>query len=192
MSKVEIIEKKRVFDGFFKIDQFKLRHERFDGTMSPEIRRLCFERGDSVAALVWNRDAKEMILTRQFRLPAHEKGPGLLLEVVAGMLEPGETPEDTIRRELVEEIGYRAGEMTSIGTFYLSPGGSSERIILFYVEVGDGDRVSEGGGAAHEHEDIRVENYSWPQLEQMLDNQKILDAKTLIALMWFQREKSNQ
>jgi ADP-ribose pyrophosphatase len=185
MKKVEIREKKRVFDDFFKIDEAHLSHERFDGTMTPVMRRLCFERGDSAAALVWNRESQKIILTEQFRYPTYEKGPGWITEIAAGVLGKGEGPRDTARREILEETGYKTKKIEYINTFYVSPGGTSERIILYYAEVTNQDKVSEGGGVAIEHEDIRVLEYSWPETRQLLEAGKIVDAKTLIALMWF-------
>jgi ADP-ribose pyrophosphatase len=187
MKKVDIKEKKRVFDDFFKIDEVFLSHEKFDGQMSPLMRRLSFERGDSVAALLWNRESQKLILTYQFRYPTYEKGHGWITEVVAGVLGKDEEPEGAIRKEILEETGYDAKVIDYISTFYVSPGGSSERIILYSVEVTNKDKVSEGGGNASEHEDIQVKEYSWDEIQQMLETGKIIDAKTIIALMWFQK-----
>lgn len=185
MRNVIVAATRRVFDGFFKIDEADVAFERFDGTMSPCVKRLVFERGDAVAVLVYDRVADVFVLTEQFRYPTYEKGPGWLREVAAGMIDDGE-PDDTARREVEEELGYRIdGEPTAIGTFYLSPGGSSERIHLFYAEVCDDDRVSEGGGLASEGEDIRVVRVPAGELEDLLRG-GVQDAKTFIALQWFQ------
>jgi ADP-ribose pyrophosphatase len=153
------------------------------------MRRLNFERGDSAAALVWNRESQTMILIDQFRYPTYEKGPGWITEVVAGVLGKDEKPEKTIHREIVEETGYDAKKIDYISTFFVSPGGSSERIFLYYAEVTNKDKVSEGGGVATEHEDIRVNEYPWPEVQKMLDAGEIIDAKTIIALMWFKEKK---
>jgi len=161
MKKVEIKEKKRLFDDFFKIDEVLLSHERFDGQMSPFMRRLSFERGDSVAALLWNKESQKLILTHQFRYPTVEKGPGWITEIVAGVLGKDEEPEDAIRREILEETGYDAKVIDYISTFYVSPGGSSERIILYSAEVTNKDKISKGGGVVSEHEDIQVKELSW-------------------------------
>ena len=91
---------------------------------------------------------------RQFRYSTYEKGPGWLLETVAGVIEPVEAPEAVARRELLEEAGYRVGELESVGCFYLTPGGSSERIYLFFAEVENVDRVTDGGGVDAEGEDM--------------------------------------
>lgn len=188
MKKVEIIKKTLVFDDFFKIEEIFLSHERFNGKMSPIMRRLNFERGDSVAALVINKDNRKIILIDQFRYPTYEKGPGWITEIVAGVLKKDEDPENAIRREIFEETGYNAKVIDYICTFYVSPGGSSERIFLYYAEVTNKDKVSEGGGVATEHEDIQVKEYSWSEIDRLLKTGKIIDAKTIIALMYFQKQ----
>jgi nudix-type nucleoside diphosphatase (YffH/AdpP family) len=189
MRKVEIQDKHIVFDDVFKIQQAMLRFQKFNGQMSEPVRRLVFERGDSAAALLFNRDSQKVILVNQFRYPAYEKGQGWLYEVVAGSIDANEQPEESIKREIREEIGYEVNELIHIATFYVSPGGTSERIILFYGEVGDADRISSGGGLASEHEDIELVELPLPDLWQALENGNIVDAKTLIAAQWFQQRK---
>ena len=146
MKRVVIEKLSRIFDDFFAIDEAWLSFERTDGTMSPVVRRLSFERGDSVAALLFDREEQAIVLVRQFRFPTHGKGPGWILEAVAGIVDEGESPEEAIRREVLEETGYRVDQLEHISTFYVSPGGSSERIGLYYAEVGRQDHVGEGHG----------------------------------------------
>ena len=184
MKRVEILSERVVFDDVFKIVEATLRFERFNGQMSEPVRRLVFERGDSAAALLLNRDTQKVILIEQFRYPTYKKGPGWLLEVVAGIVDRGEQPEETIRREVREEVGYQVGDLQPIATFYVSPGATSERIALYYAEVGDADRVAAGGGRAAEHEDIEQVELSLPELWTALHEGKIVDAKTLIAAQW--------
>lgn len=147
-KRVEIQSKKGVFDGFFKIEEVEFRHQRVDGSMSRALRRLHLERGDGVAVVVYNKTRDCIVFVRQFRYSTYEKGPGWLRETVAGVIEQGEAPEAVARRELLEEAGYRVGELESVGCFYLTPGGSSERIYLFFAEVENVDRVTDGGGVA--------------------------------------------
>src|SRR5688572_10147660 len=137
MKKVEIKSKRYLLDDFFKVEEVYLRYERYNGEMSEEVRRLNFERGDGVAAILFNRDSRRVILIEQFRYPTYEKGPGWVVEAIAGMLEEGEEPEEAMRRELPEEVGYQVDQLRHISTFYVSPGGSSERIFLYYAEVGN-------------------------------------------------------
>ncbi len=178
-----------VFDDKFKVLETRLQFEKFDGQMSPPVRRLTFERGDAAAALLWHRDRQRLLLVEQFRHPTYKKGPGWIIETVAGMVKPGEDPEAAMRREILEETGYQVRELEYIAAFYLSPGGSSERIFLYYAEVSENDLVAAGGGAAGEHEDIRLVEYSRSEIEAALDRGEIVDAKTLVALQWWQLKR---
>jgi ADP-ribose pyrophosphatase len=185
--KVIIFGKKRVFDGFFKIDEAELSYERSDGSMTPRLKRLCLERGDSVAAILFHRESEQVLLVKQFRFPTYEKGPGWIVETVAGVVEDGETPEEAIRREVAEETGYEVARLQPIATFYVSPGGSSERILLYYAEVSEEGRTGAGGGAASENEDIETVAYSLIELEQAMAAGEIVDAKTIIGIQWLQK-----
>ena len=192
MRNVEIQNKRTVFDDKFKIDEATLRFQKFNGQMSDTVHRLVFERGDSAAALLFNKDTQKVLLIEQFRYPAYEKGPGWIQEVVAGVIDQNERPEETIRREIREEIGYEVREpLTHIATFYVSPGGTSERNMLYYAEVSNADHVSAGGGKVSEHEDIELVEMTLSELWQALDNGDIADAKTLIAVQWLRNRMNN-
>jgi ADP-ribose pyrophosphatase len=184
MKRVDVYSKDRVFDGFFKIDEARLRFERYDGEMSRPVTRLVFERGDSVAAIVFNRDSGKVLLVEQFKYPTYDNGPGWLMETVAGIVEPGESPEAALRREVLEEIGYETDRLESIATFYVSPGGTSERILLYYVEVTDAGRTGAGGGVPSEDEDIRTIELSLEELDGMVTEGRVNDAKTLVGVLW--------
>ncbi len=182
-EKVEIHSRNCVFEGFFKIEEVQFRHQRRNGSMSPVLRRLHLERGDGAAVIVHNAGRGCFVFVRQFRYSTHEKGPGWLLETVAGVIEPGQEPEEVARRELLEEAGYRARELEFVGSFYLTPGGSSERIFLFFAEVEDVDRVDRGGGLEVEGEDIEVVEIEEAEIWRALDAGEIVDAKTLVGLL---------
>lgn len=191
MRKVIIDRRNRVFDDFFKIEEAYLRYERFDGTMSPVVRRLNFERGDSVAALLFNSTTKRIVLVNQFKYPTHEKGPGWITETMAGMINEKEDPQSAVRREILEETGYRVRSLEHISTFYLSPGGSSERIILYYAELDDNDKITAGGGLAAENEDITNVELTIEDALEKIENGEIADAKTIIAVYWLQNRLAN-
>jgi len=188
MNKVEIKSKRLIFNDFFKIEEAILRYLRFDGKMSEPVRRLVFERGDAVAAIIFNRDTQKVLLINQFRYPTFDKGPGWMQETVAGIVDPNETPEEAMRREVMEEIGFRVGELTHITTMYPSPGGSSERITIYYAEVGNTDRIAAGGGLASEGEDIQIVEVALPELWRAVEAGEIMDAKTIIGVMWLRRK----
>jgi ADP-ribose pyrophosphatase len=180
-DEVELISRRRVFDDFLKVDEAEVR---INGTVQ---RRLSLERGDSAAALVQRREDGAILLTRQFRYPTLEHGPGYLLELPAGVIEGEEDPEVAMRRELVEELGYEADDLEPISTFYVSPGGSSERVHLYYAEVSTSDRVGDGGGVPSEGEVIEVVAVSVDQFLSMMRDGTIADAKTIIGALWLER-----
>jgi len=192
MSKrVEIIEQEEIFKkAIFRINQARLRHERYDGTMSEEMVRLNLERGDSVAALLHNQSDDTLIFTEQFRYPTYAKGPGWLLELAAGSVEEGEDPAETMKRELVEEIGYHVEKLRYIAKFYLSPGGTSERIHLYYASITPEAKVAAGGGVTHEGEDIRTVIMPYHEALMKIETGDIEDAKTIIGLQWLKMNKA--
>ncbi len=190
MKKVVVEQEVCLLEDYFRVDEAIVSYERFDGKMNPPVRRLCLERGDSVAAIVFNRDRHNVILVEQFRYPAFKKGEGWIVEVVAGSIPAHETPEAALRREVREEMGYDIDRLHPIATFYVSPGGSSERVMLFYAEVTNAGRLAPGGGLAESGEDIRTVELSLQALRDDLMLARIRDAKTLIGVMWLLNEGS--
>jgi ADP-ribose pyrophosphatase len=182
--KVELKKEQVAYKDFFKIVAGRLRFEKFDGAMSKEVRRLSVERGDAVAVVLFNRQNHTLILIQQFRYPVYralKKKNGWLYELVAGVVEPGETPQAVVRREVMEEAGYKVKKLKLLTRFFPSPGALSERVYVFYAEVAG--RENAGGGLASEHEDIRVLELPVAEVYKMLEQGKIEDAKTIIGLL---------
>jgi ADP-ribose pyrophosphatase len=179
---------RRVFDRFFKIDEKVLSYDRIDGPGRIERRRwLVFERGDAAAVLIHDIENDAILLTEQLRAATLAKGPGVIREIVAGMIEPGETPQQCIRREIEEEIGYtlRKRDLRPIAHFYVSPGGSSERIFLFYARVRPSQRTRDDArGLAVEGEDIATLVVPRARFLAMATGGELDDAKTLVAGLW--------
>jgi nudix-type nucleoside diphosphatase (YffH/AdpP family) len=192
MRKVEIERKRRILDDFFKVEEAHLRYERFDGKMSPVVRRLNFERGDSVAAVIFSPGTQRLLLVNQFKYPAYDKGPGWITETIAGMIDKNETPEDAARREIEEEMGYRVTNLEHISTFYVSPGGSSERIVLYYAEVDATDKSEAGGGVGSEDEDIVTVELTLAEALEQIRSGEIADAKTILGIFWFQNRSASK
>lgn len=178
--KYRIESSQRILDDIFKVDESQVSFERFDGSMAGPVRCLRFVRGDSTAAIVFHRQSRRIILVQQFRYPA----AGWMIEATAGALRPDEPPESGVRREVEEETGYRVDRLVPIATFYVSPGGSTERVFLFYAEVGGADPMVDHGGIAAEHEDIRIVRIPLAEAQTLLATGDIVDAKTIIALQW--------
>src|SRR5919108_3028283 len=116
MKKVSIERKKYILDDTFKVEEAYLRFEQFNGEMSPRVRRLSLERGNSVAILVFNRSTEKLILISQFRYPTYQNNHGWTIEAIAGIVDPGETPEESARRELQEETGLNINLFEHIAT----------------------------------------------------------------------------
>ncbi len=183
-AKVCVHSRKQLLDGFFRVHEVVCEFEQFDGSMSAPVHRLVLDLGDAVAAVVRDTDTDELILIRQFRLPALAAGHGWMVEVVAGFVGSDATPEAAVAREMVEEIGYAPRRLQLINTFYSSPGGSTERVFLYYAEVDQHTRQGAGGGLASEAENIQVLRVSSAQAREWLSAGRVVDAKTLVALQY--------
>jgi len=161
--------------------------------MSPVERRLVFERGDAVAVLLYNPDTRTVVLVNQFRVPAmigrQRDDPstmdGWVTETVAGMLEFGETPEEAAIRETKEETGYEIKIPELICKFFSSPGGTSERIFLYFATIRTGDGEGKGGGV--DDEDIRVIHKPVADLFNDLEKGRVDDPKLAIAAYWLRQ-----
>jgi len=188
MKKVSIEQKRYILEDVFKVDEAHLRYEKFNGEMSDVVRRISLERGDSVAVIIFNLDTNKIILVSQFRYPSYKNGHGWLIETIAGIVNPDEKPEESARREVQEETGLNVSTLEHIATFYPSPGGSSERVHLYYSEVSGENAIYKGtGGLISEGEDIKAVELT---LEEALDKVKsgeIMDAKTIIGVQWLEK-----
>jgi len=180
---VNIKEEKIVFDDFLQIKKGKLQFSLPDGEMSPELERLYLDRKDAVAAVVYLQDEDKYLFTRQFRYPTYEKGGGWMVEIVAGIVEDGEEAEDSMKREILEELGYQVSDLIYLSTFFLSPGGTSERIHLYLCQCTSDQKVESGGGAEDENEGIEVMKYSRGEVAEKLTTNGFKDAKTIIGMM---------
>lgn len=182
--KVNIQKRRQVFVDVFEIEEAVIQYERYDGSMSGPVRRLSLERGDSVAAVLFDRAQGTVIVVEQFRYPAWSKSGGWLIEAIAGTIDHDESPELAVCREIEEEAGYRVDTVTHVSTFFLSPGGSSERVFLYCAFVDSSQRVHSGGGVDTEDEDIRVIEIPVAELRHRLARGEFVDAKTLVGLQW--------
>jgi ADP-ribose pyrophosphatase len=181
---IQILEKIPVYEGYFRIDRYRLRHELFAGGMSAPISREVFERGHAVGVLPYDPVRDVVVLIEQFRVGAYAAGfEPWLIEIVAGIIEDGETPEDVAKREALEEAGLTISELLPMRTYMVSPGGASESVHVFLGRV---DSSTAGGihGLNSEDEDIRVKAVPWAEARRLLDDGKICNALGLIALQW--------
>ncbi len=193
MKKVIIEDKKYVFKGFFKLEEVRLSFEKFNGEMSRTVTRLSLERGDAVAVLIHNTTTGKLIFTNQFRYSAYKNGEGWILEILAGMVGKDEDPIMAAKREIMEEIGLEVSNLEHISTFYTTPGGSSERIHLYYSEVsGEKAKYSSFGGLISEDEDIKAEEMTLEEALQKVKEGEIMDAKTIVGIYWLANRQSGK
>lgn len=180
----ELIEKATLFQGYFRIDRYRFRHRLFAGGWSGEIRREVFERGHAVVVLPYDPERDAVVMIEQFRIGAAAAGmPMWQHEVIAGIIDAGETPEAVAHREAREEAGCEIRDLVPIYHYLVSPGGASETVRLFCGRV---DSRGLGGihGLPHEHEDIRVEVVPFAEARARLESGRIGNAPTIIALQW--------
>ena len=184
--KVKVKNVERILDDFFKVDRAILQFEKFDSTMSPEIVRLNFDRGDSVGALIYNATNQTLLFVRQFRYPIFTKDEknAWSLEIVAGVIDGNEAPEDAMIKEIREEIGYQVDKLKPLFSFYPTPGGSNEKIFLYFARVNQEEQIDKGGGLIEEGENIQLLEIPTKIAFDMLTSGEFYDAKTIIALQW--------
>lgn len=183
-SDVEVVEKSIVYDGYFRMDRYRLRYKLFAGGWSKEVVRELFERGHAVAVLPYDPVRDVVVLVEQFRIGAYAADcDPWLIEVVAGIIDPGETAEDVARREAVEEAGLHLGEMVAIADYLASPGGTSETVSLYCARI-DAGEVGGIHGLDEEGEDIRVTTLPFDAIENLLVEKRTHNATLLIALQW--------
>ena len=186
MKKFKIEAEIDAYSGFFKLKKISLRHTLFNGGWTQTIQRELFHRNNCVGVLLYDPIRDEVVLIEQIRMGALFVGSNeqaWLLEIVAGGIEQGETAEEVAYRESIEEAGCEIKSLTKINEFYTTPGGSSERLTLFYGEV---DTTNVGGiyGLASENEDIRVSTVPFKEAYQMTQDGRINSAIPIIALQW--------
>ena len=188
INDVEVLEKERRYEGFFKLERLILKHRLFSGGWSRPIVREVFERGEAVGVLPYDPVHDTVCLIQQFR-PGMVNGPDSPwpYEIVAGMMDvEGETQEELARRELREEAGATEVELYPILDYWVSPGGTSERIHLFCGLLNlEGVRGVHGN--EYEGEDIKVEIFSREKALSLVESGIVNNAATLISLMWLEK-----
>jgi nudix-type nucleoside diphosphatase (YffH/AdpP family) len=198
---VEILASRRLAKTpALELEEHRFRYRRRGGSWSPVATRNTISRGDAASAILFEPETQRLHFVRQFRFPAYDPAGsapdrGWLVELVAGMVDPGETPGQCIIREVEEETGFIIQSPTLIGRFYLSPGVSRERLFLFYAEVSAGRRKPPPGDAGPgqygtSDEDLEMLSMSVPAFLACVERMEIADAKTLAAAEYLRRARS--
>lgn len=186
---VNILEQKTLYQGFFRLDHYLLQHRLFAGGFSKTLSREVFERGSAAAALLYDPIRDKIVLIEQFRVGAlQDPESPWLIEVVAGILNPGEKLTDLITRETKEEAGLDVFDLHFMYHYWVTPGASTEQLTLFCAKV-DSTKADGIHGLAEEGEDIRILVVSPEEAYELLDHGKIKNAPTIIGLLWLRLNK---
>ena len=181
---IKIQKTELLSDNHYVLNKVTFDYQKKDDSWITQKREV-YDRGNGAAILLYNKLQKTIILTRQFRLPTYLNGnsTGMMLEVCAGLLDQ-DNPEQCIIRETEEETGYRITNVTKVMETYMSPGAVTEILYLFVGEYDESMRVSEGGGVAHEEENIEVIEMPFDEAYAMIESGQMQDAKTIILLQY--------
>jgi nudix-type nucleoside diphosphatase (YffH/AdpP family) len=181
---IKIQKTELLSDNWYILNKVTFDYQKKDNSWITQKREV-YDRGNGAAILLYNTKQKTVILTRQFRLPTYLNGneTGMMIEVCAGLLDQ-DHPEQCIIRETEEETGYRLTKVTKIMETYMSPGAVTEILYLFVGEYDESMKVSDGGGVAHEEENIDVMEMTYDEAYAMIESGEITDAKTIMLLQY--------
>ncbi|MGA9639551.1 GDP-mannose pyrophosphatase NudK [Flavobacterium sp.] len=179
IKKTEILS-----DDWYLLNKVTFDYQKKDGNWITQKREV-YDRGNGAGILLYNRELKTIVLTRQFRLPTYYNGnpSGMMIEVCAGLLDK-DNPEECIIRETEEETGYRIQSVQKVMETFVSPGAVTETLHLFIGEYDASMKVSEGGGLEHEQEEIEVIEWPYDKAYDMIATGEINDAKTILLLQY--------
>ena len=181
---IKDVEKKLLSDNWYTLNKYTYKYQKPDGSWEKQERE-AYDRGNGAAILLYNSKKKTVVLTRQFRMPTYVNGnkDGMMIEVCAGLLD-GDNPADCVRKETEEETGYKINNVQKVFQTYMSPGSVTEELFLFVGEYDDSMKVSDGGGAEDETENIEVLELNFDEAITMVSNGEIKDAKTIMLLQY--------
>lgn len=181
-NKIKIQKTEILSDNWYTLRKITYDYLKQDGSWQTQSRE-AYDRGNGATILLYNTVLKTVVLTRQFRLPSYINGndTGMLIESCAGLLDK-DNEEDCIKRETEEETGYKISLVKKIFEAYMSPGSVTEILHFFIAEYSINMKVNEGGGVAHEQEDIEVLEIPFDKALQMIDTGEIKDGKTIMLL----------
>ena len=186
---VQILGKETLYQGFFKMVKYAFKHKLFAGGWSDVVEREIFERGHAIAVLPYDPVLDEFVMIEQIRIGALATSSSpWLIEVVAGIIDEGQTPESVCYREAQEEAGIEIQKLHKALSYLASPGGTTERLHI-YVGLVDASEAKGIHGLEYESEDILVHRVPASVAFEWCNQGKIENAATLIALQWFALNK---
>ena len=186
---VEILEKTTPFQGYFRVDRYVLKFKRFDGGWSGDVTREIFERGHAVALVLYDPVRDEVGLCEQFRPGALAAGwHPWLIEIPAGIIDKGQTPEAVAIREAKEETGLEIDEVIPARRYLVTPGGSTESMQIFAARI-DSSKLAGVHGLEEEGEDIRVFPLAAEEAFSWVESGRICNGMTIIGLDWLAKNR---
>ena len=190
MNNLKNITKTTLSKEWAKLDRIDYDYQFKNGEWK-RISRECYNRGNGSAILLYNLEKNTVILTKQFRMPIYEnnKSEGMSIEVCAGAIDNNDDPLETIIRETEEEVGYKINDAKKVLTAYTSPGALTEKMFLYVASYNTDMKISEGGGLDSENEEIEVLELQFSKALEMIKNEEIIDAKTIMLLQYAQINK---
>jgi nudix-type nucleoside diphosphatase (YffH/AdpP family) len=186
MSTIQILNRETLSDNKYPLKNFTYLKPDAEGNMQ-EQKTEVYYRPDAVAVLLYDQDKQKFLLSKQFRLPAYLNGneSGYLPEACAGLIDEGETPEQTVVREAKEELGVDIGNFNKIGAVYTSAGGITEYLHLFVAAYNSSAFKATSGGLAAEGEVIEPVELNFDEAKTMLKDGQFNDAKTVMLLQYY-------
>ena len=183
-KKVKNIMREILSDNWYTLNKYTFEYQKPDGTWETQ-QREAYDRGNGAAILLYNANKGTVVLTKQFRMPTYVNGnvDGMMIEVCAGLLD-GDNPADCVRKETEEETGYKISNVKKVMQTYMSPGSVTEILYLFVGEYDESMKVSEGGGAEDETENIEVLELNFEKAMDMISTGEINDSKTIMLLQY--------
>jgi len=182
-DRVRIIDTTVLSDDWYVLKKTTFDFQRRDGVWQRQSRET-YDRGNGATILLFNRDRRTVVLTRQFRLPAFVNGhDGMMIEAAAGLLDNA-TPEERIRAEAEEETGHRVDNVQKVFEAYMSPGSVTEKLHFFIADYDASTRVGHGGGVEAEGEDLEVIELTLDDALDAVLRGEIVDAKTIMLLQF--------
>ena len=182
---IKITDKKLLSDNHYLLQKYTLDYT-FDGKTESQSREV-YDRGNGATVLLYNKEYGTVVLIRQFRLPTflNQNPTGMVIEACAGLVDEN-NPDDTVRREAIEETGYHIEKVHKAFSAYMSPGAVTEILHCYVAEYDKDMKKSEGGGLANEHEHIQILEMPFQQALDMIASGEIVDAKTIMLLQYAQ------
>jgi len=184
INDIKILQTDILSDNWYTLKKVTYEYVKANGERMVQSRE-AYDRGNGAVILLYNKENRTVILTRQFRLPTYINGneTGMLIEACAGLLDKDD-PEACIRRETEEETGYKVQDVQKVFEAYMSPGSVTEILYFFVAQYTPMMKVTDGGGMEHEEENIEVLELSIDKAVEMMKSGEIRDAKTIMLLQY--------